>query len=428
MRDLPKVDLGALKREAAEGVRAVKLVWSLDTTEAHTSGADGLGTPADAEELDILDLLRTTVLAIRAVRAYSLAAPASTFSTESYASHSIGGGRDRRPGLSVLGVPGGKPRQSISTPSRPALRVVSLGGPAGDGAGAGSSSTANQNMADPLSDVRKAALDVLAGLRAVEERTRVEVETFPASSEPASHDSETSSTMEPGSSLDGDMARLSIGETSVSSSSCRYDVMEGTAPASSSDGLLELDDWEEDEGMLGQNGSERKESWMDKIIDGKESGWTYRSGAVVERDFAEERALVERYVVCVERSILPSRAAAASAGGSRGRRGLGFDHRRVSAEGRLEHDNGSLGGGEGGLADVTEESRSAPVPEWVRRDWGGKAAGEWVCGVFRLFLTSTSAADRIHGFLAHHLPLEHLPLLPHPTSEGFELALLTRLS
>lgn len=101
--ETPKVDLLTLRNEAYTALRRMERVWGI------ADGAEAWRRP-----VSVLEVLRVTVDAVRAVRAWSLAVPlAALAQREGYPESS-----------SVVGK--GRP-STISTPSRPAVvaRVVS---------------------------------------------------------------------------------------------------------------------------------------------------------------------------------------------------------------------------------------------------------------------------------------------------------------
>jgi hypothetical protein len=139
--ETPKIDLAGLKADAFHSLRRMEEVWGMRDGEAE----DGY--------LRVLDTLRVTVNAVRAVRAWSLAVPASSLT--------------HHQGSAGIGI-GKKNATTISTPSRPAIvgRVVS------------SSSTTPwagaEGERDPMVQLRRRALDVLVCSRGLEEKFRVE--------------------------------------------------------------------------------------------------------------------------------------------------------------------------------------------------------------------------------------------------------------
>lgn len=121
----------------------------------------------DEEQTSVLQLLKVTVEAIRAVRAWSLALPPSAT------------GSSTNPGLHKLAstTPVSKPRiSSISTPSRPAPTPTagsrSVSGILASGMKSEESAGSERRSGDPSAEVRRSALDVLVCLRSLEERFR----------------------------------------------------------------------------------------------------------------------------------------------------------------------------------------------------------------------------------------------------------------
>ena len=274
-----KVDLDSLRAGALTSLRAVDKVWRINPISGSVADAND-----DSSEIDILEVLRVTVEAIRAVRAYSLALPTSSLLLSSK-SHST----------SMLRVPSGlgRARQPLSTPSRPAPRSVSS-------SGSGSSILRNPSPVpedDPLAEVRRAALDLLIGLRAVEERSRVE----------------ESSLQNAGSGRLQDEAANQTATEYVSSPHDRPSMQETVQRESEASPHLEInlmmEDQEEDDDDLSfffpnETGEQdSKDSWYKRLNDADREGWLYRADLRIDENLKEEQHLVEAWMKAVDQRI-----------------------------------------------------------------------------------------------------------------------------
>lgn len=245
--ETPKVDLPTLRNDAFTTLRRMERVWGIDHGDELWQG-----------RVTVLELLRVTVDAVRAVRAWSLAVPlAALAQREGYLESS-----------SVVGK--GRP-STISTPSRPAVvsRVVS--GTASGGMG----SRGNTERADPLGGLRRCALDVLVALRGLEERFRVE-EKGDASVEEEEDLPEVSD---------------NAGDTTTPGRFVEPDTEDPDA-----ENLWLFSERFGDAAALGEGGG--KTSWYERLTGGEE-GWVYREDVVLE-DVRKERDVVEEYLEAVE--------------------------------------------------------------------------------------------------------------------------------
>ena len=166
--ELPRIDPSAARQEARRIASKMRMTWNVSNGAGTSSGSSSLvSSPSTAFHPDLLPkdtrtMLVSTAQSIRTIRNLALAIAHSHRSN------------DRRSSASVQAHPrsGSKLRTSFSTPSRPSgmPRAVSLGVPE-------RKSSLGMVMEGPQedvhSDLRRAAIEVLASLRALEETLRV---------------------------------------------------------------------------------------------------------------------------------------------------------------------------------------------------------------------------------------------------------------
>ncbi|ORX39246.1 hypothetical protein BD324DRAFT_618983 [Kockovaella imperatae] len=161
--ETPRIDPKEAMREARSQVGNVRSLWGLGMPSS-PSMAFSLSplspvSPANPKhQQDTRTTLVSTVEAIRRVRQLALSV-----------SHPSIGGR-RHSGPAALLPPKSKPRASLSTPSRPNAppRAVS------SGVTERKSSVGPDQRPDELAQLRKVAIEILHGLRHLEERLRIE--------------------------------------------------------------------------------------------------------------------------------------------------------------------------------------------------------------------------------------------------------------
>lgn len=166
--ELPRIDPSAARQEARRIASRMRMTWNVSSGASTSSGSSSLvSSPSTAFHPDLLpkdtrSMLVSTAQSIRTIRNLALAIAHSHRSN------------DRRSSASGQAHPrsGSKLRTSFSTPSRPSgmPRAVSLGVPE-------RKSSLGMVMEGPQedvhSDLRRAAIEVLASLRALEETLRV---------------------------------------------------------------------------------------------------------------------------------------------------------------------------------------------------------------------------------------------------------------
>ena len=164
--ELQRVDVDAARREARVLVANVRGLWGLGamTSSSISTLPASPTSPREHEARDTRRVLATTAQSIRRIRTLAL----TILHTTQYGS----GGR--RVSETTLHPPRpSRTRSSFSSPSRPGSlsRAVSLGVPEYK------SSHAPVAGDDVMADLRKADLEVLAGLRGLEERLRIQRDT-----------------------------------------------------------------------------------------------------------------------------------------------------------------------------------------------------------------------------------------------------------
>lgn len=166
--NLPKVDPAAARREARAIVGSMRATWGLQLPSSSSGSSFMVSSPTayfypDTSSKDTRSALVSTAQSIRTIRTLALAT-----------SH-ISRPSDRRVSSSsqILPRAGSRLRPTFSTPSRPSgmPRAVSLGVPNTTSALGVLEEGPQEDM---QADLRKAAIEVLACLRALEENMRLE--------------------------------------------------------------------------------------------------------------------------------------------------------------------------------------------------------------------------------------------------------------
>ena len=277
--DLPRVDPIAARREARGIVGSMRATWGLQSTSSSTGSSSMVSSPTtlffpENAGKDTRGAFVNTARSIRTIRTLALAISHVARPTERRVSSSS----------QLLPRPSTRLHQSFSTPSRPAgmPRAVSLGMPARKSS-LGVMQDAPQG--DIQADLRKAAIEVLACLRALEEIFRCE-EGYGGASRLT--DSSIESTGTGSTTLDTDTAQTSLRSPSIQPG---------------------LEDYEEDEEEYNLNAlaladaenEQHTRTWEERII---AEGRQYREfdslGPGTEREVHLKEALT-RWIVIVER-------------------------------------------------------------------------------------------------------------------------------
>lgn len=264
--ELQRVDIETARKEVKAIISDLRGLWSLGRGTPGTSASTSPTTPTFGQT-DTQQLLVRTARSIRRVRELSLSITQT--------------GRKVSNGMSTLPRPK-QGRTSISTPSRPAAtlpRAVSASGstlPVRQSS-LGAIAAAN-DPSDTFGSLRRAAMEVLAGLRGMEERLRLQSNTAPV--------------LETGSGLSGTQ--------SVSTSSTD----DPSRPPSSMSGLVSepesMNEQEEEEwnmNILAADGDLHRhiETWEERIA---AEGREYR--AISSGEAGKEREAVRRWLGVVE--------------------------------------------------------------------------------------------------------------------------------
>ncbi|EMD35736.1 hypothetical protein CERSUDRAFT_156446 [Gelatoporia subvermispora B] len=238
-----------LRPGVIEDLGGVASAWELDGTTPPQDTTLLTAGEVQKEEIDVLDVLKTTTRAVRSVRNYLMSLPDESTGPTSHQSF--------------------RPQTLSSTPM--------------------SKRQASQpnSPSDPLTRIRKSALEVLSVLREVEEKTRLPLEhdAYDAQSDHGSlpeHGtaSRSASPTEPAF-LDGDTS-VSISFIEISGHSRPVPVWED-----------EVDDFNQ----LSEEEREKRERWDERLV--LSGGWLYRQDVRLV-DLAREREVVARYVNTVD--------------------------------------------------------------------------------------------------------------------------------
>lgn len=240
-----------------EDLMAIADAWGLSSDN---SGCDPdlLSPHTSTDHLDILNMLKITTRAIRSVRNYVIALPddsAGTLRTQY--------------------------RNKIAASSPQPKRNPQQ----------------QKSQADPLSLIRKSALEVLAALRALEERSRVPLsdEAYDAQSEHGSFSLEQSAT-----SLSRVASPVTVSDTSHDQdpdlsidpdTSISFMHVQGRHES--------VPVWEDDyyDSHISEEEREKREHWDDRLVLG--GGWLYKQDMTLA-DLAKEKEVVRRYVDLVD--------------------------------------------------------------------------------------------------------------------------------
>ncbi|KAI6008915.1 hypothetical protein F5J12DRAFT_826596 [Pisolithus orientalis] len=227
---------------------ATTRVWELDLS----STADTPCVSPSNSHIDVLGILKTTTRAIRSVRNYVIALPDDSAGTirNQYRNKIAAGDPVKR----------NKPRQSAQP--------------------------------DPLSMIRKSALEVLSALRELEERSRVPLtdEVYDAQSDHgSSHGQNPHSRVASPSGVSDDEIDSQAFDPDMSISFIRVQGRYDSIPV-----------WEdefEQETHVNEEEQETRERWDDKLVLG--GGWLYKQDVRLQ-DLGKERDIVQRYVDLVD--------------------------------------------------------------------------------------------------------------------------------
>ncbi|KAI9463848.1 hypothetical protein HD554DRAFT_2282764 [Boletus coccyginus] len=228
-----------------EDLTAVTRAWSIHN--ACDTPPDPSPTP-NARTIDILDILKTTTHTIRSVRNYVIALPDETAGTL----------RSQYRNKVAAGAP---------VPKR---------NPA-------------QQRSQSLSLIRKSALEVLAALRELEERSRVPLfdEAYDAQSDRgSSQDQHPHSRVASPVVMSDDESDLPHLDPDMSISFVHVQGRNESIPV-----------WEDENGNLSEDEREKREHWDDRLVLG--GGWLYKQDVKLA-DLGKEHDVVRRYIDLVD--------------------------------------------------------------------------------------------------------------------------------
>lgn len=272
-----ELDPENLRPTVIEDLTAVETAWWLDDViqpdRLSVQDAHGNGNSHDPEHVDVLEVLRTTTLAVRSVRNYLLSLPDDSSTTPVQPR-----GQFRPNSLSSTPLP----KRQVSQPD---------------------------SAKDPLSRIRRSALEVLGALRSIEERSRLPLsdDAYDAQSdhgEQASVSGASNSGSGSGSGSGGSHSRATS-----------PDYLEGDSEMPVSISYIHVGGkhmpvpvWEDEEDFdlnhLSEEDREKGERWDERLVLG--GGWLYRQD-VKRDDILKEREVVSRYVDAVDDTLFGGR-------------------------------------------------------------------------------------------------------------------------
>ncbi|KAJ7810848.1 hypothetical protein B0H14DRAFT_3090718 [Mycena olivaceomarginata] len=260
----------------------VSFAWRMDQTAPPTHApSDRLGVagsgPTDA--IDVLNVLKTTTRAIRSVRNYLLSLPDESAGTIRAHFRSRQAPGSFRPSL----------RSNLSSSSS----ITDL-----RGAAAAANAKEKEARADPLSLIRKSALEVLTVLRELEERCRLPLsdDAYDAHSE-GGHSRMASPSMRSDELLPDEGDHERDADTSVAFS-------------------LSVPVWEDEDAVTWEEDVDdkaKKEGWDEKLVLG--SGWLYNQNVRLE-DLEKEKTVVGTYLDVVDEVLFEGKKSRANRRGS----------------------------------------------------------------------------------------------------------------
>jgi hypothetical protein len=273
------VDPENLRPSVVEDLTAVERAWWLAGVEQTglLSAQDAHRDEDGAEHVDVLDVLRTTTHAVRTVRNYLLSLPDD-------------GPTPVRPHFKF------RP-STMSTPPVP-RRQVSL----------------PDSASDPLSRIRRSALEVLTVLRSIEEAARLPLsdDAYDAQSDHGDH-AESVSGGSTSASASGSGSGSGSGSSHSRATSPDFLADDVEAPVSVSyvhvsgrHGPVPV--WEDEEDFdlnhVGDEERAKRDRWEERLVLG--GGWLYRQD-VMREQLAKEREVVARYLDAVDEVLFGGR-------------------------------------------------------------------------------------------------------------------------
>ncbi|KAI0084565.1 hypothetical protein BDY19DRAFT_898320 [Irpex rosettiformis] len=245
-----EIDPENIRPSVIEDVSAVEQIWWLGSTPPQDllSVDDARGKPHDPEHVDVLDMLRATTHAVRSVRNYLLTLPDDSATPVQTQFLSKVTPSARHP----------VPRRQASQPDL---------------------------ATDPLTRIRRSALEVLGVLRTVEELSRLPLsdEAYDAQSDHGEQGSGSG-----GSHSRANSPAMSDTDTSVSISYVQVGGKNVSVPV-----------WEDEDDfdMNQMTEEDKRDRWDERLVLG--GGWLYRQD-VRRSDLEKERQTIARYLDAVD--------------------------------------------------------------------------------------------------------------------------------
>ncbi len=283
--EFQRIDIEAARKEARGVVRTVRGMWGVVASSSNSSPTVSTSPTSSLRgepSRDTRTTLATTAQSIRFTRTLALSI--------SHISHQgIGSRRVSTPTLHPPHRPT-KGRSSFSTPSRPLPRAMSYG--VVKRKSSLGSVEESQAKEDALTDLRKAAIEVLGGLRGLEEELRIHLDPDVEEEKELEHRGSASP----------------LGAASVGSSSAldtvSTDLTSYRPPSSNSETTSQIDDYLEEDNdyslnALAQTGAiQHHETWEERILSEDRQ---YRELEEEEERVRVVREFVRRWIMVVDR-------------------------------------------------------------------------------------------------------------------------------
>ncbi|KAJ7688960.1 hypothetical protein B0H17DRAFT_937764 [Mycena rosella] len=328
-----EMDPESLLPGVVDDLSDVSFAWRIDQAVGPSQpAADRLGVAGSGprDSLDVLTVLKTTTRAIRSVRNYLLSLPDESTGTIRAHFRSRQSPGSFRPLLS----------SKLSSSSNTDLRAA-----------AAAAAAPKDARADPLTLIRKSALEVLTVLRELEERCRLPLsdDAYDAHSDGGGgHSRMASPSMHSDELLpDEHEHEERDADTSVAFSLVQVHGRYESVPVwEDEDAAWEDDDDDKDKA--------KKEGWDERLVLG--SGWLYQQNVRLE-DLVKERAAVSTYLDVVDEVLFEGKKADGEAGREKERgwererrkaiekegRGSVRSKSRANKRGNSDHDGDSKG-------------------------------------------------------------------------------------
>ncbi|KAJ6632473.1 hypothetical protein B0H10DRAFT_1977444 [Mycena sp. CBHHK59/15] len=303
-----EMDPESLLPGVVDDLSDVSFAWRLDPDAAPPAPfLDRLGVTGSnpSDSFDVLTVLKTTTRAIRSVRNYLLSLPDESTGTI---------------------------RAQFRSKQTPGSFRPSLSSNLSSSSTSSTGAAAKDVRADPLTLIRKSALEVLTVLRELEERYRLPLsdDAYDAQSDgggsKGGHSRMASPSMHSDEPLpeEGEHDHDHDGDTSVTFSLVQVQGRNESVPV-----------WEDEDGAWEDNDDEKdkvkKEGWDERLVLG--SGWLYRQNVRLE-DLEMERLVVGAYLDVVDEVLFEGKKADVEAGKENERGWERARRKAVEKEGR----------------------------------------------------------------------------------------------